>query len=714
MKIKHFILFLFFALLFSHKVAVSQTISPMTITCVKVEANGDVSLNFEPAVVTGNATFNGYEIHYSNNINGPFTPYLDANSSLLGVTSTSVPIPLTLPNANSQPYYFFTVIKYTAVTTTGFTDTSDVVSSIFVQYSSVNDGYSNLSWNPVRTPLLISSSSYYKVNRGFTEFNFPPSAPNSVSDSSSNISVIDNLTGKCDDNVIYQISIKDNSGCISKSNTITETFTTPGAEPPIISYATYSDDYKKSRVVYSPSVSTFATGYIAYKLSCTGPAIADTIPGYNTTVYNDYDTIIACNDCKDFRVASFFVCQSFTAPNPIPFLKIGQPSIFNNIMKVTESFNKCTYAAKISWCPYKNWSYGLGGYKLWVSKVGELTNNLVATLDSNTTTYTYIVDKDSADYVFQVEAFSVNGNFSSLSFPDTMVADVYRLPKEVFLRYVTVLPDDKVQGCFTNDTLTDIHHYEIFRADTAEGPFEEKVDEVKFDIHKNNLFFVDTTALVNEQNYYYKILAIDSCKNLANTSNTAKTILLKTNPELNFTSEMSWNNYEGWPSGVNYYKIYRSYSTKFEETLIEKQLLDSGLTYIDDISDSINDDGNYCYRVLAVSVFDTLHYEIDTSHSNFVCIRQTPHIFVPSAFTPPDGYNPIFKPIMAFVPNGSYELRIFDRWGLLMADIKDVDMGWDGKYKGVDAPIGIYSWQIRYKNLKNEFKYTRGTVALVR
>ena len=166
-------------------------------------------------------------------------------------------------------------------------------------------------------------------------------------------------------------------------------------------------------------------------------------------------------------------------------------------MKVAETFNKCTYEAKISWCPYKNWAYGLGGYKVWVNKVGELTNNLVATLDSNTTSYTYIVGKDSADYVFQVEAFSVNGNFSSLSFPDTMVADVYRLPKEVFLRYVTVLPDDKVQGCFTNDTLTDIHHYEIFRADTAEGPFEEKVDEIKFNKHKYNLFFVDTTALVN-------------------------------------------------------------------------------------------------------------------------------------------------------------------------------------------------------------------------
>jgi gliding motility-associated-like protein len=57
---------------------------------------------------------------------------------------------------------------------------------------------------------------------------------------------------------------------------------------------------------------------------------------------------------------------------------------------------------------------------------------------------------------------------------------------------------------------------------------------------------------------------------------------------------------------------------------------------------------------------------------------------------------------------------IFSRWGQQLFKTTNMDLGWDGKINGQDAPAGLYSYIISYKSLEDKEYTKRGTVTLVR
>jgi len=64
-----------------------------------------------------------------------------------------------------------------------------------------------------------------------------------------------------------------------------------------------------------------------------------------------------------------------------------------------------------------------------------------------------------------------------------------------------------------------------------------------------------------------------------------------------------------------------------------------------------------------------------------------------------------------------YSLKIFDRWGQLIFESKDLGVGWTGNINGQPAPVGVYAWRIDYNTISAEG--TRpikmaGTVMLLR
>lgn len=88
--------------------------------------------------------------------------------------------------------------------------------------------------------------------------------------------------------------------------------------------------------------------------------------------------------------------------------------------------------------------------------------------------------------------------------------------------------------------------------------------------------------------------------------------------------------------------------------------------------------------------------------------------FVPNAFTPDgDGFNE------EFIPKGlgweEYTLRIFNRWGQKIFETSDTDKTWDGKMNGKDAPIGVYVYQITFRDAVEYKLYEyRGSLTLLR
>lgn len=97
-----------------------------------------------------------------------------------------------------------------------------------------------------------------------------------------------------------------------------------------------------------------------------------------------------------------------------------------------------------------------------------------------------------------------------------------------------------------------------------------------------------------------------------------------------------------------------------------------------------------------------------------------PNAFTPNPSGPSDGRyvygdprNHIFYP---FVQKGivEYQLQIFTRWGELIFESHDIEIGWDGYHKNKLAPQGVYIWRARYKTASGKVEIKAGDVTLIR
>jgi gliding motility-associated-like protein len=119
----------------------------------------------------------------------------------------------------------------------------------------------------------------------------------------------------------------------------------------------------------------------------------------------------------------------------------------------------------------------------------------------------------------------------------------------------------------------------------------------------------------------------------------------------------------------------------------------------------VNQPGEYILKLsnLCGSYIDTIIF------TNGIC-----DLYMPSAFSPnKDGKNDRFGPSGHFENNG-YLLTIYNRWGEIVFHASNSQNKWDGRYMGTDAPAGIYVWTVRYIDNRQQAKFLKGTVLLIR
>ena len=93
-------------------------------------------------------------------------------------------------------------------------------------------------------------------------------------------------------------------------------------------------------------------------------------------------------------------------------------------------------------------------------------------------------------------------------------------------------------------------------------------------------------------------------------------------------------------------------------------------------------------------------------------------VIAPTAFSPNgDGVNDIFL-VKEDCPFGYdiFILEVYDRWGNLIFQSDDPSRGWSGMHRGDIAPIGVYTWYVRYiksKDEKSNSNLVRGNVTLI-
>lgn len=90
------------------------------------------------------------------------------------------------------------------------------------------------------------------------------------------------------------------------------------------------------------------------------------------------------------------------------------------------------------------------------------------------------------------------------------------------------------------------------------------------------------------------------------------------------------------------------------------------------------------------------------------------NIYMPNAFTPnSDGINDKFPPLFD-CDFYEYNLKNFNRWGERIFETNSYNIQWDGTFKGIAQPTGVYVFLFAYKLEKGEKKINNGTILLIR
>ncbi|MBU0487684.1 MAG: gliding motility-associated C-terminal domain-containing protein [Bacteroidetes bacterium] len=105
---------------------------------------------------------------------------------------------------------------------------------------------------------------------------------------------------------------------------------------------------------------------------------------------------------------------------------------------------------------------------------------------------------------------------------------------------------------------------------------------------------------------------------------------------------------------------------------------------------------------------------IDTA-VKYITILPMWTFYIPNAFTPGDNdLNEVFKPKGTFIEMVDYKFLIFNRWGELIFQTKDVNEGWDGTMNGEPCPSGVYVYTIECVPVYDKEQTYIGHVTLVR
>ena len=87
---------------------------------------------------------------------------------------------------------------------------------------------------------------------------------------------------------------------------------------------------------------------------------------------------------------------------------------------------------------------------------------------------------------------------------------------------------------------------------------------------------------------------------------------------------------------------------------------------------------------------------------------------IPNAFSPNnDGTNDVFRiQVQGYFRLNS--LKIFNRWGQMIYETRDLNLGWDGKRNGTPLPVGTYYWIIDGIDMHNKRVNKAGSITLIR
>jgi gliding motility-associated-like protein len=309
---------------------------------------------------------------------------------------------------------------------------------------------------------------------------------------------------------------------------------------------------------------------------------------------------------------------------------------------------------------------------------------------------------------FRITAVHESNTYTSRSNIRCLPLSTVRSTTFNYLRNVTVNAAGTVDVQWYVDSAADINAYYVLRS--LNGTSFSGIDTLPVTSPQFLNSYNDAQVTTSDNSYYYEVASYDEC-DFQLTTEPGRTILLEGDNN-GVINTLDWNAFTLEHATVLDYTIYRVENGALVPIT---SVNPSTLTFEDDISTTLTEDGAFCYVVEANYRLEIpgIVTENLTSRSNEMCLYQKPVIFVPNAFVP-SGKNNSFKPTLQNPNVAEYEFLIFDRWGKQLFSTDVLAAGWDGTNNGEAMPTGGYSYYIKVVSMGGEVEEKTGMVVLVR
>lgn len=666
--------------------AISKPLDAPVITCIDVLENGEVTIywrSLDPTALE-------FRIFYStDNIS-----WFQAGS----VESQNLDMQYTIGNqwvnANEQMYYFY----ITAVYPSADID-SEVYNTMFLVVDNSSDGLATLLWNSLGNPPPQGTIDGYELFVSVYEEGNPMqwnSVANNISNTLYNYTI---PNGICFDSLNFKVEIENNYDCKSTSNITGNWFSeTIQPEKPIFdSVSILNNEF--AILGWTPSTSEDALGTVIYRYESGIWVIIDTVMGNTNSQYIDI-SYNACGSNIEYAIASIDSCKILS---PGSFQKPLRPILLKNV-----NYDICSATNSLSWEPYINAEPNVQFYEIWTSVNGN-PFELVQSIDGNETTFNHVNVQNGSDYIYFVR--SIFGTLTSTSCQQEIKTGNYSPPSNLYLANSSVMTDNTIELVIDIDITPNSCVWEIWRSEPNSINMAQLFSFNRSDINSTPYFFSDEEANASLGFYNYRVDVYDSCNNLSIESNRQKTIYLTGNYISKTKNQLTWNNFEGYDSGLEKYFIWRYTANSANAIIIDS--VDYNVTeFTDDISSISAEETVINYWIQGKENGLNNYGYNEKSNSNHISFFRETEFYMPNAFRP-NGINTSFKPVTTSFGGTNYKFQIYNRWGQLVFETTDPTEGWDGTYNGKPYAVGSYVYLLAYESVFGQEVLKQGTVTLI-
>jgi hypothetical protein len=377
------------------------------------------------------------------------------------------------------------------------------------------------------------------------------------------------------------------------------------------------------------------------------------------------------------------------------------PEDFHYTINLRGNIDTCKNIINLNWTKYIGWSDSIKYYYIY-KMLNKSNYYVIDSVSNSTTNYTIKTNTNETVDYYVAAVNSKHLNYRSSSNNVSFITGNRNSNQDLKINYVTL--DDNININIGFNKFSDLSDIIVLKSNDKQNfSIFKTIDNTTSPIN-----IIDLTEQGNRRVYYY-LVSKNSCGIYSDTTTLSTNVFLE-NIQGKGESKLWWNKYFTWNNGVEKYIIYRE--TRVND-MITKPFTLKGFTvdsnYVDNI---INEDlsiEKLCYKLIAVENITGF-----TSSSNSVCIIGGLAVYFPTGVVSRSITNS-FKPVGVFIDYSKSKMNIYNRWGLLVKEINDLNVGWDFTDLNDNfAESETYVYEANIIGLDGKEINKKGTVTVIR